>query len=1333
MNPMSAYLPQDRRYALACGTPIPDRVDGAVLFADISGFTPLTEALRLALGPRQGSEALSDQINTTYDALIAQVDAYRGSVIGFAGDAITCWFDAADGPPALRAAACAVGMQRAMAAFAQIALPGGGTISLALKVAVACGPARRMVVGDPAIQLLDLLAGATVARVATAEHHAVAGEIVLDAGCVAALGAAATTGAWREDGGTGEWFVPLIELTTAPTMSAWPALPADTLSAELLQPWLLPAVYAREVARQGVFLTELRPAVVLFVRFTGIEYDSEPDAAVRLDTFIRAVQGVLARYDGVLLQVIIGDKGSYLCCACGAPVAHEDDAHRAVLAALALQHEAGATAGLLPLQIGISQGILRCGAYGGTSRRTYGILGDEVNLAARLMGVAAPGEILVSANIHPAVADRIALEPRPPVMIKGKSEPQFVFRVHGLRHTRAMRLPEPTYALPMVGRADEIAQVEPLLGQVLAGHGQILGISAEAGMGKSRLVAEIIRRAQQRGMVGYGGACQSTGTRSPYLVWQPIWRAVFGSDPAAPLRRQIRALEGLIEEWAAERADAMPLLGPLLGLNLPENDFTEHLEPKDRQGALHAMLRDCLAAVAREAQGEGGGLLIVLEDVHWIDDASTALLRDLTQNIAGLPVLLVLAYRPRDPAQPQGWSVTDLPGFHEIYLGGLVGAAVEQLIRAKLLHLFPTRGGSVPVALVARLTERAQGNPFYLEELLNYLHDQQIDPYQPDAWESLDLPDSLHRLILSRLDQLSGQQQVILKTSSVIGRRFLVAWLRGAFPTLAPPEGLAGELTHLSELELTPLDTPDPELAYLFKHVITRDVTYESLGSATRAALHGQLASYVEQHAETTDALLDVLAYHYEQSDNLPKKREYLRRAGESAAARYANAAAISYLSRALELAPPDDLNERYALLLAREQVYALQATRDAQRADLDALATLADTVADPVARVEVALRRTYYANSMSDFAVAERTAHTAIRMAQAANLPRLEATARQRMGFALRGMGRAAQASEHLAESLRVATAVNDTRQIWATLSVMAGVAVEQGEATTARAYLQRSLECARTLGNRRLESYTLSDLAALRNEQGDLVTADTYQSECLAAAHAIGDRWFEGRVLGNRGFSRHTLGDYAAARADGTQSLALASEIGDRQQMAATCGNLGLSALAQGDDGGAYGYFAQSLAIAEALGDRFLVGAARRGLGHVALARGDLVAASEAFQESVAHMRAVSVPALVAEPLAGLAQVALAQGDAPGALVLVEEILAHVETGTLDGADEPMRVYLTCYEVLRANSDPRAPALLARARAELLARAAQIAEPDARKRFLEVVAHRELLAAEG
>ena len=145
-----------------------------------------------------------------------------------------------------RAAACAVALQRTMAAGARITLPGGGVTMLALKVALASGPARRMVVGDPAIQMLDLLAGATLARVAEAEHHAGAGEIVLDAASVAALGETATTGAWREDAETGERFAPLLELLVAPPPAPWPTLAADALPPALLQPWLLPAVYARE-------------------------------------------------------------------------------------------------------------------------------------------------------------------------------------------------------------------------------------------------------------------------------------------------------------------------------------------------------------------------------------------------------------------------------------------------------------------------------------------------------------------------------------------------------------------------------------------------------------------------------------------------------------------------------------------------------------------------------------------------------------------------------------------------------------------------------------------------------------------------------------------------------------------------------------------------------------------------------------------------------------------------------------------------------------------------------------------------------------------------------
>jgi len=230
MNPLHAYLPQDRRWALARGSDLPEHTDGTALFADLSGFTPLTEALDRTLGARQGTEEMTRQINRVYHALIAEVDRFGGSVIGFAGDAITCWFndkkvkgkrqkatvDDPDPPfifyllpSAQRAVACALALQEVMHQFASIPLPDGSTTALALKVALASGPARRLVVGDPSIQLFDVLAGATLARMAAAEHLAERDEVLIDESTAAALGNLIQVAEWRTDDATGERFAVL--------------------------------------------------------------------------------------------------------------------------------------------------------------------------------------------------------------------------------------------------------------------------------------------------------------------------------------------------------------------------------------------------------------------------------------------------------------------------------------------------------------------------------------------------------------------------------------------------------------------------------------------------------------------------------------------------------------------------------------------------------------------------------------------------------------------------------------------------------------------------------------------------------------------------------------------------------------------------------------------------------------------------------------------------------------------------------------------------------------------------------------------------------------------
>ncbi len=427
VEPLSVYLPMDRRQALVRDQRLPDRTSGAALFADISGFTPLTAALARELGLQRGAEELTRLLNEVYGVLIAEIHRHGGSVIGFSGDAITCWLDGDDG---LRATTCGLAMQRAMAPFDSIQTPAGTAISLAIKVAVVTGPVRRFLVGDPRVQNIEVIAGRTLDLLAEAEHHADRGEVVVHADVVREAGEQISVSAWRRDEETGEDLAVVHGLPTTVSPRPWPELPPNCLPDEQCRPWLQPAVYRRLSEGPRQFLAELRPAVALFACFTGIDYDRDPEAGNRLDAFVRWVQGILERQEGSLIQLTIGDKGSYLYAAFGAPVAHSDDEVRAVETALALQAVPPELGFITGIQVGITKGRMRTGAYGSTTQRTYGVLGDRTNLAARLMQAATEG-ILCDEAVYEGAREHLAFQALPPIQVKGKAEPIPVYRPSG--------------------------------------------------------------------------------------------------------------------------------------------------------------------------------------------------------------------------------------------------------------------------------------------------------------------------------------------------------------------------------------------------------------------------------------------------------------------------------------------------------------------------------------------------------------------------------------------------------------------------------------------------------------------------------------------------------------------------------------------------------------------------------------------------------------------------------------------------------------------------------------------------------------------------------------
>ena len=487
-----AYIARDRRRALAARESMPDRVTGAALFADISGFTPLTEALAAELGPQRGPEELTAHLGRVFHAIIDELDRRGGDVIYFSGDAITCWLDGDDGtgrsPRPSR-------WRRRWPASARSRTPGGTTVQLALKVAVAVGSARRFVVGDPQIQLIDVLAGALVDDLAEAEHMAEPGEIVLDPSALESLGDRVHVIDRRLDSGSGRAFGVVTDLhEDVPTTEV---VEPARLDEGLVRPWILPAVYERMRAGRGELLSELRPAYPLFLRFSGIDFDRDPDAIEALDEFVRSAQQIMSGYGGNLLQLTLGDKGAYLYGVFGSPVAHEDDATRAAAAALELR-DLVRTTRARDIQIGLARGRLRSGTYGHAMRRTFVCLGDSVNLAARLMAKAPGGEIYVDDRVRTDAGDAYIWQTLPDLQVKGKKG---AVVAHGLTGSleRASRR-KTRYELELVGRHAELAGLESALEQTVAGDGRIVGIAAEAGMGKSRLIAEFVRIARRRGL-----------------------------------------------------------------------------------------------------------------------------------------------------------------------------------------------------------------------------------------------------------------------------------------------------------------------------------------------------------------------------------------------------------------------------------------------------------------------------------------------------------------------------------------------------------------------------------------------------------------------------------------------------------------------------------------------------------------------------------------------------------------------------------------------------------------------------------------------------------------
>ncbi len=1323
LQTLSSYLP----YPLAARVlQTPDRslvgrheyADAVAIFADLAGFTPLAEALG-RIGP-EGAEELTRLLNDIFTPFIEEAHTWGGTVGRFAGDAVSIFFTGREAP--VRALACATALRRHITRRPS-AETRAGTVHLRMKFGLAAGRMLQAVVGTEQ-QAAFVFAGPPLDGAAEAEHHASPGEIVLHPTLQARLRPDQVACTPLSDG-----FALLTELREVASPVPLPPLPRasnPTEAIRALRPFLPAPVYERILAGGSLFVNEHRQITILFVRFDGIEYLSS-SGPQRLAEYSRRMIEITSRFGGYVRQIEMGDKGSKAIIIFGAPIAHENDEERALLCALALQELAAEFGYVTAQRIGVNSGRVFVGNVGSARRQEYTVLGDAVNLAARLMQAAGQDRILVNETTHQAVPHAFAWHAMPPFRVKGKREPVTAYELIGRPTSHPSYLQPVRYALPMVGRRKELALLEELLAQVKAtGEGHTVGLTAEAGMGKSRLVAEVIARALEMGYVGLGGNGISHGTATPYLAWRPILRALLDLE-GVPAAQQAEVARQHLAAIHPDLVIRLPLLGDALGLEVPDNAITASFDAELRRKSLSALIADLIRHAAASAP-----LLLVLEDAHWLDDLSRELARSLAYAIADIPVLFLTVYRPPEiEQQPSLWAAPP-PAFTEIRLEPFSRQESAELIRLKLA------GRALPPTVVEQIERRAQGNPFFVDEFINLIRDRGIDPEDAQALAALEIPRSLEALVISRMDQLSERTKMTLRVASVIGRLFRARWLLAIYPLEVQQELLQRDLEHLDRTELIRLDRPEPELEYLFKHAITREVAYGTLTFTTRRMLHERVAAYIEtSYADDLRAWYGILAYHYRQAERPDKEFAYVQLAAQEATRQSAYREAAIFYRRAVELMEAHGLGgpqEAFDLRLRLLELYDILGERERLPGLAETLVALAAELDPPrqvKARIGQGLAKT-------------RTGHVreaAVLFKAAADLARQVGDRRGMIeAFLFQGRTYFDMSDYEHGKAMLQRVIQEEGEEGWRqqarACQTLGWIAYDEGMYEQAEAYWQRALELARKQGHKPMEALVLSNLGVLYETLNYAEKGLRYVREGQAIAVQIGYRDGEAEGWVRLGEAWLGVGQYERAWECFLRALAIEEHTpGMTWGRAYTRCQMALVLLeTDGDLDEAEKLVRQALEIALPE-DKELLGWLYHRLAQVQIRRGNLEEARQALEESARLREEVGQVATYILTMADLSTVHLQLGDPAAARAYADKALALMFPAQPKKWEFPETIPagLSCFRTLRGlNEEEQARQVLRRTYDVLQQYASRLETEELRRSFLERVStHRAIIEA--
>jgi predicted ATPase/class 3 adenylate cyclase len=883
-----------------------------------------------------------------------------------------------------------------------------------------------------------------------------------------------------------------------------------------------------------------KQVTVLFADIIGFTAMSERLDAEDVSTIINSLWARLDRIilsHGGTIDKHIGDEVMALW---GSQHAREDDPEQGVRAALALQAElhtlsneapgatlaAGGPSPTPRMRIGINTGPVLLGAVGTTGEFTA--IGDTVNVASRLQHAAPIGGVLISHDTYRQVRGLFDVQPQAPLSVRGKAEPVQTYVVERARPstfgtaTRGVEGVETR----MVGREMELVRLQDAFNAAIQeGVTRVVTVCGEPGVGKSRLLAEFLRWLESsHGRIAYfkGRATPQT-VNTPYMLLHDLLATqlnILESDPATLAREKLE--HGLAESLGDEGQMKAHFIGALAGYDFADSPhlFAVRGDPRQLRSRALFYLVQFLANVAQHAPS-----VILLEDIHWADAPSLDAIRQVARELPLARLLIVCLTRPALYDNHPNWG-DDLPIHTRLDLVPLSREDSRELVDAILRKV-----DAVPDTLRELIVTQAEGNPFYVEELIKVLIDDHVivQDGTSDVWRieptrlsTLRVPPTLTAVLQARLDSLSPNERKTLQRAAVVGRTFWDAVLQVLQGTPEPPLPV---LDHLCHRELISPHQPAAFAGvgeYLFKHALLRDVTYESVLKRERQTYHARVADWLvaetQAHGRAEEYAV-VISEHYELAGETDRAVRYVQQAAEHALAVSAYSEAQTLLEHGLDLLDAaHNAPSHQHMLLHRLLGDAFQKRGDfaPAQAHYEQSLALARQFDDSLTTAGASLGLSEIALGQGDTAAARQRCLDALR--EGANDPRMRARA-------LHGLGL---------------------------------VTEYEGDSAGAADYYQQSLEIHREIGNRLGIAQSLNSLCVVAFNREDYGTATDYCQQSLAIKRELGDRAGIAVGLNNLGDIAHRQGNYAAARDYFLQSLDIDRDIGNRRGVSISLGNL-------------------------------------------------------------------------------------------------------------------------------------------------------------------------------